>query len=54
MMTTKFLPQRGRGTIGTMVEGHVRGRAPSRGCVTPPVPHHPRFAAVPLPVAGRN
>jgi hypothetical protein len=44
----------GRGTMRSMVEGHPRARATSRGYVTPLVPRHPRFAAVPLPVSGRN
>jgi len=53
MSTAKFLPQWGRGTMRSMVEGHAPDRLSLKVSATPPVPlHHP--AGGPPPRTGEE
>ena len=51
IMTAQILPETGRGTMQSMVEGHPRNRVTSQGRVMGPVSLHPlRWS--PSPVRG--
>jgi hypothetical protein len=51
---TQFLPETGRGTMRSMVEGHRRSRLTSLYPAMRHVPLHHPCGMVPLPVPGRN